>query len=44
MTVNLCIGALLQPYVEQIFHLLNTVWLDQNKSEGLLRSSMGVIG
>jgi importin subunit beta-1 len=38
------IGDLLKPYVEQIFHLLNTVWLDQNRSEGLLRSSMGVIG
>lgn len=34
----------LQPYVENIFTLLNTVWLDQNKSEPLLRSAMGVIG
>lgn len=34
----------LSPYVESIFHLLNTVWLDQNRSESLLRSSMGVIG
>lgn len=38
------IAALLHPYIEPIFHLLNTVWLDQNRSEGLLRSSMGVIG
>jgi len=36
--------ALLQPYVESIFSLLNTVWLDQNRSDSLMRSSMGVIG
>ncbi|TAQ89883.1 hypothetical protein B7494_g1838 [Chlorociboria aeruginascens] len=35
---------LLQPYVESIFSLLNIVWLDQNKSDALMRSSMGVIG
>ncbi|KAF8864619.1 ARM repeat-containing protein [Acephala macrosclerotiorum] len=35
---------LLQPYVESIFALLNTVWLDQNRSDALMRSSMGVIG
>jgi len=35
---------LLQPYVESIFGLLNIVWVDQNRTEGLLRSSMGVIG
>ena len=36
--------ALLQPYVESIFGLLNIVYLDQNKSDALMRSSMGVIG
>jgi importin subunit beta-1 len=35
---------LLQPYVESIFALLNTVWLDQNRSDALMRASMGVIG
>jgi importin subunit beta-1 len=37
-------AALLQPYVESIFSLLNIVWLDQNRSDALMRSSMGVIG
>ena len=41
---NLVIAALLQPYVESIFSLLNIVWLDQNRSDALMRSSMGVIG
>jgi len=36
--------ALLQPYVESIFQLLNIVWLDGNRSDALMRSSMGVIG
>jgi importin subunit beta-1 len=36
--------GLLQPYVESIFSLLNIVWLDQNRSDALMRSSMGVIG
>ncbi|KAI9814209.1 MAG: karyopherin beta [Pycnora praestabilis] len=35
---------LLQQYVESIFQLLNIVWQDQNRSEALLRSAMGVIG
>lgn len=35
---------LLRPYIESIFHLLNAVWLDQNRSDSLMRSSMGVIG
>ncbi|KAI9665277.1 MAG: karyopherin beta [Trizodia sp. TS-e1964] len=35
---------LLTNYVEFIFQLLNIVWQDQNRSEGLLRSAMGVIG
>ena len=34
----------LQPYVESIFQLLNNIAQDPNRSEGLLRSSMGVIG
>ena len=36
--------TLLQPFVESIFALLNTVWTDPNKSDALMRSSMGVIG
>ncbi|KAG8624274.1 hypothetical protein KVT40_007341 [Elsinoe batatas] len=35
---------LLQPYVESIFQLLQTIAADHNKSEALLRASMGVIG
>lgn len=35
---------LLQPYVESIFRLLHVVFQDQNRSEALLRSSMGVVG
>ncbi|KAK2742626.1 karyopherin beta [Onygenales sp. PD_40] len=34
----------LQPYVESIFSLLNIIAQDSNRSEGLLRASMGVIG
>lgn len=37
-------ASLLQGYVESIFSLLNIVWLDQNRSDALMRSSMGVIG
>jgi importin subunit beta-1 len=37
-------AALLQQYVEPIFSLLNIVWLDQNRSDALMRASMGVIG
>lgn len=37
-------SILLQPYVESIFQLLNIVCIEPNRSEGLLRSSMGVIG
>ncbi|KAG9230489.1 armadillo-type protein [Amylocarpus encephaloides] len=36
--------GLLQPYVDSIFTLLNTISLDQNRSDALMRSSMGVIG
>ncbi|KAK5166628.1 karyopherin Kap95 [Saxophila tyrrhenica] len=35
---------LLQPYVESIFQLLQTVYQDPNRTESLLRSSMGVVG
>jgi importin subunit beta-1 len=41
---NLFTAELLQPYVESIFSLLNIVWLDQNRSDALMRASMGVIG
>ena len=37
-------GERLKPYVESIFRLLRSVADDQNKSEALLRSAMGVIG
>ncbi|KAI9834003.1 MAG: karyopherin beta [Phylliscum demangeonii] len=36
--------VLLQPYVETIFQLLNVVWQDQNRTENLMRASMGVLG
>ncbi|RAL59062.1 hypothetical protein DID88_008980 [Monilinia fructigena] len=35
---------LLRPYVESIFALLNTIWIDQHRSDALMRSAMGVIG
>lgn len=38
------LAELLRQYVESIFQLLNIVWVDQNRSEGLMRSAMGVIG
>ncbi|OIW30918.1 ARM repeat-containing protein [Coniochaeta ligniaria NRRL 30616] len=34
----------LQPYVPSIFQILNTIALDANRSEALMRASMGVIG
>ncbi|OTB04686.1 hypothetical protein M426DRAFT_150492 [Hypoxylon sp. CI-4A] len=34
----------LQPYVQSIFHLLQLISQDLNRSEALMRSSMGVIG
>ncbi|KAI0008611.1 ARM repeat-containing protein [Xylariaceae sp. FL0662B] len=34
----------LQPYVQSIFQLLNIISQDMNRSEPLMRSSMGVIG
>jgi hypothetical protein len=41
---NIPIATVLQPYVESVFQLLNIVWLDGNRSDALMRSSMGVIG
>ena len=35
---------LLQNYVDQIFQMLQVVAQDMNKSEGLMRASMGVLG
>ncbi|KAI9808154.1 MAG: hypothetical protein M1825_004611 [Sarcosagium campestre] len=35
---------ILRPYVAPIFKLLSEVWGDQNRSEALLRSCMGVMG
>ncbi|PNS17267.1 Importin subunit beta-1 [Sphaceloma murrayae] len=35
---------LLKPYVESIFQLLQIISQDQNRTEALLRASMGVIG
>lgn len=37
-------AGVLRPYVDSIFRLLHLVFQDQNRSEPLLRSSMGVIG
>jgi importin subunit beta-1 len=37
-------AQLLQPYVESIFQLLAIIYQDPNRSEALLRSSMGIIG
>lgn len=34
----------LQPYFQPIFHLLNLIANDMNRSEPLMRSTMGVIG
>ncbi|KAF2119940.1 armadillo-type protein [Lophiotrema nucula] len=35
---------LLVPYVDSIFNLLRSVYQDSNRTEGLLRSSCGVVG
>jgi importin subunit beta-1 len=35
---------LIAPHVEAIIHLVHSVFVDQNRSEALMRSSMGVIG
>ncbi|KAI9852490.1 MAG: karyopherin beta [Thelocarpon superellum] len=44
LTLGRVAAELLRPYVEAIFQFLNSVWLDTNRSESLLRSSLGVIG
>jgi importin subunit beta-1 len=36
--------AMVAPHVEDIFQLIHAVYQDQNRSESLLRSSMGVVG
>lgn len=36
--------AVLQPYVPSIFEMLNVIANDNNRSESLMRSAMGVIG
>ena len=41
---NIDAATLLQPYIESIFSLLHTVYQDVNRTEALLRSSMGVVG
>lgn len=41
---DITLDALLKPYVESIFSLLNIVYNDQNRSDALMRASMGVIG
>lgn len=37
-------AAVLQPYVPSIFQLLSVISTDGNRSEALMRSSMGVLG
>lgn len=34
----------LQPYIEPIFQLLHLISTDSHRSEGLMRSTMGVLG
>lgn len=36
--------ASLQPYVESIFQLLHIISQEPHRSEGLMRSTMGVLG
>ena len=44
MAANSCIAEALQGYVQAVFQLLNLISQDMNRSEALMRSSMGVIG
>jgi importin subunit beta-1 len=44
LTIYLFKADVLQPYVESIFQLLNTIANDMNRSEALMRAAMGVIG
>lgn len=41
---NSGLAAALQPFVESIFNLLHIIADDLNRSEALMRSSMGLIG
>lgn len=44
LLTNHITAELLKQYVNSIFSLLNVVWIDQERTEALMRSSMGVIG
>lgn len=41
---NVNLASLLAPYVQHIFGFLSSVNADINKTEGLMRSGMGVLG
>jgi len=41
---DLLVASLLAPYIDTIFQLLQTVYQDPNRTEALLRASMGVVG
>lgn len=43
-TDNMTTAQALQQYVSSIFQLLNVIANDMNRSEALMRASMGVIG
>lgn len=42
--INMILVSQLHPFVEHIFQLLHTISQDFNRSEGLMRATMGVIG
>lgn len=44
LRANTIAAQVLQPYVPTIFSLLNSIASDMNRSEALMRASMGVIG
>jgi importin subunit beta-1 len=44
LTICLLIAQVFQPYVQSVFELLNAIANDMNRSEALMRASMGVIG
>lgn len=41
---NVILVSQLHPFVDHIFQLLHTISQDFNRSEGLMRATMGVIG
>jgi importin subunit beta-1 len=41
---NFSSEQLLQPYIQVIFRMLHVIYQDPNRSEPLLRTSMGVVG